>query len=79
VTIGERLHRCLTNAESVHSDLRAFAIETQDQQRRQVYQQLANNMANTVSQLRSQVNAVESAEPEYKVRAQPQQRGQTSR
>ena len=51
-------------------------METQNEQAKQVYQQLALNMDNTVTQLRSRLDFMMSEEPQYQQEIQgtfPQQ------
>jgi len=75
LTIGTKLHQCLTDCEGVVADLKSFALETENKQSKQTYTQLAQNMEDITNQLRSQVNSAEQQEPQYKVFSQNLQQG----
>ena len=49
-------------AESVKASLKTFSLDTQDQQAKQMYDQLAQNMTNIVNTLQARVNYVEQQE-----------------
>jgi len=66
VTIGSRLQTTLASAQGVAADLKSYALETQDQQAKQLYQQLAQTMDSVVNSLQSRVNYVLEQEPQYK-------------
>lgn len=66
MTIGSRLQTTLASAQGVAADLKSYALETQDQQAKQLYQQLAQTMDSVVTALQSRVNYVLQQEPQYK-------------
>jgi len=66
VTIGTKMQQTIASAESVKANLKTFALETQDQQAKQMYQQLAQTMENVVSSLQSRMNYIEQEEPQYR-------------
>ncbi|HHV78783.1 MAG TPA: DUF1657 domain-containing protein [Firmicutes bacterium] len=78
MTVGEKLHQCLTQSESIHSQLKSFALDTQDQAAKQAFTQMADALENSVIRpLRARVSNVEAQEPTYKVFGQTQeQQGQ---
>ncbi|MGI5838540.1 MAG: DUF1657 domain-containing protein [bacterium] len=76
MTIGQKLHSALASAESLCADLKTFALETDNQQSKQTYAQLAQQMEGTVNTLKAQVNTAEAQEPQYKVFNQMQQGSQ---
>ncbi|MCL4424605.1 MAG: DUF1657 domain-containing protein [Firmicutes bacterium] len=79
MTVGQKLHQTLSQAESVAASLKSFALDTQNQQSKAVYSQLAQTMeAQIINPLRNQVNSAEAQEPQYKVFQQAQQQGQTA-
>lgn len=74
MTVGEKLHQCLTQSESIHSQLKSFALDTQDQAAKQAFTQMADALESSVIRpLRARVSSVESQEPTYKVFGQTQQ------
>ncbi|MGB9867731.1 MAG: DUF1657 domain-containing protein [Bacillota bacterium] len=68
MTVGEKLHQCLAQSESVHAQLKSFALDTQDQAAKQAFAQMADAMeTHVVKPLRARVSAAESEEPAYRV------------
>jgi len=66
VTVGTKMQQTIASAESVKANLKTFALETQDQQAKQMYQQLAQTMENVISSLQSRMNYIEQEEPQYR-------------
>lgn len=66
MTIGTKMQQTIASAESVKANLKTFALETQDQQAKQMYQQLAQTMENVISSLQSRMNYIEQEEPQYR-------------
>lgn len=66
MTVGTKMQQTIASAESVKANLKTFALETQDQQAKQMYQQLAQTMENVVSSLQSRMNYIEQEEPQYR-------------
>lgn len=60
------MQTAIASAQSVASSLKTFALETQDQQAKQLFNTLAQNMDNTVSALQSRLNYITTEEPQYK-------------
>ncbi|NLY54085.1 MAG: DUF1657 domain-containing protein [Firmicutes bacterium] len=71
MTVANKLATTLANAESVAASLKSFALETEDQQAKQMFQQLAQSMDNTVSQLRNRLDYIMQEEPQYASEIQP--------
>lgn len=66
MTVGIKMQQTIASAESVAANLKAFALETQDQQAKQMYSQLSQSMDNTVATLQSRLNFVQQQEPQYR-------------
>ena len=66
MTVGTKMQQTIASAESVKANLKTFALETQDQQAKQMYQQLAQTMENVISSLQSRMNYIEQEEPQYR-------------
>ncbi len=66
MTVGTQLQQAISSAQSVAASLRSFSLETQDQQAKQMYSSLSQNMDNIVSQLQARFNYVSTEEPQYK-------------
>ncbi|TCS83508.1 DUF1657 domain-containing protein [Tepidibacillus fermentans] len=66
MTVGTQLQQTIASAQSVAANLKSFALQTQDQQAKQMFNQLAQNMDNTISALQARFNYISSEEPQYK-------------
>ncbi|MDA8352814.1 MAG: DUF1657 domain-containing protein [Firmicutes bacterium] len=66
MTIGTKLQQTVASAEGVAADLKTFALDTDNQQAKQMYNQLAQNMDSVVQQLKSREDQVMQEEPQYK-------------
>lgn len=78
MTTANKIAQTLANCESAAADLKSFALDTQDQQAKQMYQQLAQTMDNSVNQIRNRLDYAMSEEPQYQQEIQgtyPQQSG----
>lgn len=71
MTVASKFAATVASAESVAADLKTFALETKDQQAKQMFQQLAQTMDNTVSQLRNRLTYIMQEEPQYASEIQP--------
>lgn len=67
MTVGQKLHMTLAQAESVAANLKSFSLDTQDQAAKQLFSQLAKTMEDhIIAPLKARVNKVEAEEPTYK-------------
>ncbi|MFO7172706.1 MAG: DUF1657 domain-containing protein [Bacillota bacterium] len=77
MTVGTKMHQALTMAESLKAQLEMFGLETEDQQVKHQFFQMAQMMEKQIiPQLKGRVNYIESQEPQYKVKQQAQQQAQ---
>ncbi|GFN24274.1 DUF1657 domain-containing protein [Thermanaeromonas sp. C210] len=67
MTIGTRMHQCLTSLEGAVADLKNFALETEDANAKKQFTDYANQIENIAQGLKGRVNYIESQEPQYKV------------
>lgn len=66
LTVGTQLQQALASSQSVSASLKSFALETQDQNAKQMFNTLSQNMDNICSQLQARVDYVSTEEPQYK-------------
>jgi len=76
MTIGSKMHQTLAGLESAKASLETFALETQDKQAKNEFNQYAQQLENICSGLKQRVNYIEQQEPQYKVKQQAQQQAQ---
>lgn len=72
MTVGTKMHQTLASLEGAAANLKTFALETQDQFAKQMFNDLSGQVDNICSSLKGRVNYIEQEEPQYKVK-QPQQ------
>lgn len=66
MTVGSKIQQTVASAESVAANLKAFALDTDNQQAKQLYNQLAQNMDSIVQQLKNREQQVMTEEPQFK-------------
>ncbi|MBH8597626.1 MULTISPECIES: DUF1657 domain-containing protein [unclassified Thermoactinomyces] len=65
MTVGTKIKQTIASAESVAANLRSFALDTNNQQAKQTYNQLAQNVDTVVQQLKAREQEIMSEEPQY--------------
>lgn len=65
MTTINKLEKALSSAKSLAADLKTFSLDTQDQQAKQMFNQLSSQMENISQMLQSRVDFVKSEEPQY--------------
>lgn len=76
MTIGNKMHMTLNNLESCVTDMKNFALETNDQNAKKQFSNYAQQLENIAQGFKGRVNYLESQEPQYKVYQQAQQKQQ---
>lgn len=66
MTVGTQLTSAIASVQSAASTMKTFSLETQDQQAKQTFEELANTLDNAVQTLQSRQKYVEKQEPQYK-------------
>ncbi|WP_129597873.1 DUF1657 domain-containing protein [Anaerophilus nitritogenes] len=65
MTTINKLEQTLASAKGLAADLKTFSLDTDDQQAKQMFNQLSTTMENAVQTIQSRVNYVSSEEPQY--------------
>jgi len=60
------LEKALTSAQGLTVQLKTFSMDTNDQQAKQTFKQLAQTTENIAQTLQSRLNFVKAEEPQYK-------------
>ncbi|MBM7855902.1 hypothetical protein JOC37_002324 [Desulfohalotomaculum tongense] len=76
MTIGEKMHQTLASLEGVKANMKTFALDTQDQNAKQMFSQYSQQLETMCQGLQSRCNYIEQQEPQYKVFQQAQQQQQ---
>ncbi|MFA6670994.1 MAG: DUF1657 domain-containing protein [Bacillota bacterium] len=66
MTVGTQLQQAIASVQSTAASMRTFAIETEDGQAKQTFQQLAQTLDSAVQTLKDRQKYVESQEPQYR-------------
>ncbi|MDD2574636.1 MAG: DUF1657 domain-containing protein [Bacillota bacterium] len=66
MTVGTQLQQAIASVQSTATSMRTFAIETEDGQAKQTFQQLAQTLDSAVQTLKDRQKYVESQEPQYR-------------
>lgn len=66
MTTVNKLEKALTSAQGLATQLKTFSMDTDDQQAKQTFKQLAQTTENIVQTLQSRVDFVKSEEPQYR-------------
>jgi hypothetical protein len=64
MTVGTQIQKAAASVQSVASSMKTFALETQDPQAKQMFQQLAQTL--TAHSARLEKKYIEQQEPQYK-------------
>jgi hypothetical protein len=65
MTVQTQMQTAIASAQSVEASLTQFSIETQNQQAKQMFQQLAQQQKNIVNQLEGRYSQVLEEEPQF--------------
>lgn len=65
MTVGTKIQQTVASAESVSANLKTFALDTDNKQAKQLYNQLAQNMDSIVQQLKTREQQIMTEEPQY--------------
>jgi hypothetical protein len=66
MTVGTQMTSAIASVQSAASTMKTFSLETQDQQAKQTFEQLAVTLDNAVQTLQGRQKYVEKQEPQYK-------------
>lgn len=67
MTVGQKMHQTLNNLRSSITDMKNYALETQDQNAKKMYSEFAQQLQNIVNGFEGRVNYAEQQEPQYQV------------
>ena len=66
MTVGSQVKTTLASLKSAQASMEQFALETQNQEAKNLYTQAAQSTQQIVQQLESRVQQLENEEPQYK-------------
>jgi len=66
MTVGTQMQQTIASCESAMASLKSFALETEDQNAKQMFQQLAQQQQTIVDNLNTRLQYIQEEEPQYK-------------
>ncbi len=66
MTVGTQMTQAIATVQNAAATLKTFSLETQDQQAKQTFQQLATTLDSAVEQLKQREKYIQKQEPQYK-------------
>jgi len=77
MTVGDNVHKAIASLRTLEGEFETFALDTQDKQAQQLYNQCRQQIQQMVQQLQPRINYMEQQEPSYKIGSNQQQGGTT--
>lgn len=66
MTVGTQMTQAIATVQSAAASMKTFALETDDQQTKQTFQQLAKTFDDALATLQGRQKYIEKQEPQYK-------------
>ncbi|HEY5523775.1 MAG TPA: DUF1657 domain-containing protein [Clostridium sp.] len=66
MTVGTQMQQAVAGIQSAAATMKTFALETQDQQAVQQFQQIAQQLDSSLEVLKGRQQYIEQQEPQYK-------------
>jgi hypothetical protein len=66
MTVGTQMQQAIAGIQSAAATMKTFALETQDKQAQQDFQQIAQQLDNALQTLQGRQKYIEQQEPQYK-------------
>jgi hypothetical protein len=66
MTVSTKIQQTVAGAESVMASLKSFALETEDQNAKQMFQSMTQSQQTIVDSLKARLQYIQSEEPQYK-------------
>ncbi len=67
MTVGDKMHQTLASLEGAAANLKTFALETQDKNAQQMFNDLSGQVSTICTSLKGRVNYIEQQEPQFKM------------
>ncbi|MDK2799798.1 MAG: hypothetical protein PWP27_1094 [Clostridiales bacterium] len=66
MTVGTQMQQAIAGIQSAAATMKTFALQTQDQNARNEFQQIAQTLDGALQTLQNRQNYIEQQEPQYK-------------
>lgn len=66
MTVATQVQKAIASVQSVAASMKTFSLETEDQQAKQMFQELADTFDGALDRLRQRQQYIEQQEPQYR-------------
>ncbi|HBW33885.1 DUF1657 domain-containing protein [Desulfosporosinus sp. BICA1-9] len=66
MTVGTQMQQAIATVQNAAATMKTFALETQDQQAKKSFEQLAQTFDSALNELKGRAQYIEQQEPQYK-------------
>ncbi|MFD1040424.1 DUF1657 domain-containing protein [Virgibacillus byunsanensis] len=66
MTVGTKMQQTIASCESTLANLHSFALDTDDQNAKQMYKNMAQQQETVLNNLNARLQYMQSEEPQYK-------------
>lgn len=66
MTVGTQMQQAIATVQNAAATMKTFALETQDQQAKKSFEQLAQTFDSALNELKGREQYIEQQEPQYK-------------
>jgi hypothetical protein len=66
MTVGTQMQEAIASVQSLASNMKTFAMETEDSQAKQMFQEMAQTFDGVLHSLQQRQQYIEQQEPQYK-------------
>jgi len=66
MTVATQIQQAISSIQSASASMKSFALQTEDQQAKQTFEQLADQMDNALKTLIQRQQYIEQQEPQYR-------------
>lgn len=66
MTVETQMQQAIAGIQSAAATMKTFALETQDEQAKQTFQQIADNLENALEQLKGRQQYIQQQKPQYR-------------
>ncbi|PRX32627.1 uncharacterized protein DUF1657 [Orenia metallireducens] len=66
MTVGTQMQQAVAGLQSAAATMKTFALETEDQNAKQEFQQLAQTLDDALQKIQNRQEYIEGQEPQYK-------------
>ena len=66
MTVGTQMQQAIATVQSAAATMKTFSLETQDQQAKKTFEQLAQTFDSALNELKGREKYIQNQEPQYK-------------